>query len=166
LPLAAAVAAWVLARYFIAPGVDLDGMSRGVIGPATWPRFMLYGAALCALALSLKNAFVLVGGKPEGETGSAEPGYHELRSICLIAVIIAYGASLPYIGIAWGTLAFLVAWLLIGGVRRPALLALVPTLGTVFLLYLFVKISLMPLDRGRGVFEEATVALFRFLRIY
>jgi hypothetical protein len=29
-----------------------------------------------------------------------------------------------------------------------------------------VKVSLLPLDRGQGAFEQATVALYRLLGIY
>jgi len=29
-----------------------------------------------------------------------------------------------------------------------------------------VKVSLLPLDRGKGVFEQATVAIYRLLGIY
>ena len=58
-PVATALAAVVLARYFIAPGVDLDGMARGLAGPGTWPKIMLYAAAACSIALFLRNLFRL-----------------------------------------------------------------------------------------------------------
>jgi putative tricarboxylic transport membrane protein len=166
LPLAAAAAAWLLGRYFIAPGVD-DGMARGIVGPATWPKVMLYCAAACALALFLRGVVSVVRRSPPASAqDDAATGYHEGRSACAIALILAYGIAIPLIGMAWATAAFFAGWLLLGGVRRPLLLALVPIVGTVALLYLFAKVSLMPLDRGRGVFEQATVALYRVLGIY
>ena len=55
---------------------------------------------------------------------------------------------------------------MLGRVRRPLTVVLVSTLGTAAILYLFVKVSLMPLDRGQGVFEQATIALYRILGIY
>jgi putative tricarboxylic transport membrane protein len=166
LPLAAALTAWALARFFIAPGVDVEGMSRGLVGPATWPKVMLYGAAACALGLFLCNAYSLFGRQPAASGKPAAAGYRELRSICAIALLAGYGVALPYLGFAWTTLAFLCAWLLLGGVRRLRILALVPTLGTIALLYVFVKLSLMPLNRGQGIFEQATIGLYRLLGIF
>jgi putative tricarboxylic transport membrane protein len=167
LPLAAGAAAWLLGRYFISPGVDVDAMARGAVGPATWPRTMLYCAAACALGLFVRNAYTALWkpGAPVAAGGSGEPGYHELRSIAAIALVVAYGLAVSQIGFAWSTLAFIAGWLLLGRVR-PLLVAPVAVLGTTVLLYVFVKLSLMPLDRGRGVWEQATVALYRVLGIY
>lgn len=39
-------------------------------------------------------------------------------------------------------------------------------IGSVALLYLFVKLALMPLDRGVGAIGEFTVQLYRWLGIY
>jgi putative tricarboxylic transport membrane protein len=167
LPLAAAGAAWLLGRYFVSPGVDVDAMARGAVGPATWPKTMLYCAAACALGLFLRNAYAAPWKPPApaaaGESG--ESGYHELRSIAAIALVVSYGLGISQIGFAWSTLAFIAGWLLLGRVR-PQLAAAVAVLGTTALLYMFVKLSLMPLDRGRGVWEQATVALYRLLGIY
>jgi putative tricarboxylic transport membrane protein len=166
LRLAAALAAtaglWALGQWFIAPGVDVDALARGVVGPATWPRTMLYCAAACAAVLFLRQLFSGSGAR-EAES---DAGYHEGRSLVAVAVLVAYGAALPLVGIAWATAAFLAAWLVLGGVRRPLPLILVPVLGTIAVLYLFVKVSLMPLERGKGAFEQATVALYRLLGIY
>ena len=57
-------------------------------------------------------------------------------------------------------------WFLIGGIRRPVKLLSVTLIGTGVLLFVFVKVALMPLDRGTGVFGEFTIALFRLLGIY
>lgn len=163
LPLAAAAAAVVLARAFIAPGVDLEGMARGMAGPGTWPKLMLYGAAACLAAVFLRNLLALRGvPAAPGE----EPVYNEARLLGGMALLVAYGFGITAIGIAWATLAFLPAWLLLSGLRRPLTVTLVSVLGTAGILYLFVKLCLMPLDRGKGVFEEATIVLYRLLGIY
>jgi len=102
------------------------------------------------------------------EARAPEPGedYHEGRSIGAIALLVAYGIAIPLVGIAWATPVFIAGWLLLGGVRKPLQVGLISILGTVGVLYFFVKLSLMPLDRGKGVFEQATVALYRLLGIY
>jgi putative tricarboxylic transport membrane protein len=167
LPLAAGGGAWLLGHYFISPGVDVEPMARGLIGPATWPKTMLYCAAACALGLFVCNAYAALWkpGVPVAARESGEPGYHELRSIAAIALVVAYGLGISLVGFAWSTLAFVAGWLLLGRVR-PLVVAPVAVLGTTALLYVFAKLSLMPLDRGRGVWEQATLALYRLLGIH
>lgn len=162
LPLVVAAASCLLAFRYIAPGVDLDAMARGIVGPGTWPKAMLLAAAAAAALLALARLAALRAPR----TASDADDYHEPRSIGAILLLVGYGAAFPLIGIAWSTLAFLAGWLLLGGLRRPVLIALTSVLGTLGLLYFFVKLSKMPLDRGAGVFEQASVALYRLLGIY
>lgn len=164
-PLAAAVGAYVLGSSFVAPGLD-PSMSRGMVGPATWPKAMLYFAAICAAGLFLQGLLTVRAPPSEAEAQSGPGEYAELRSLGAIGLLLAYGLSIPLLGIAWSTLAFVAAWLVLGGFRRPLTVVLVSTLGTVGILYLFVKLSVMPLDRGVGWVEQATIALYRLLGIY
>lgn len=164
-PLAAAAAALVLARQFIAPGIDLDGMARGVAGPGTWPKLMLYGVAACLAAVFGRNLIELRSAAAP-RAAADETGYNDAKLLSGMALLVGYGAGITAVGIAWATLAFLPAWLVLSGLRRPLSVALVSVFGTVGILYLFIKLCLMPLDRGKGVFEEATIALYRLLGIY
>ena len=166
LPLAAAGAVAGIALCWIAPGVDVAAMSRGVIGPTTWPKAMLLAAAACAALLALAGLPALLGRAPGSPGGADAMEYHEARSLGAITLLVAYGTAIPLIGIALATPLFIVGWLVLGGLRRPSVIGLVSILGTLGVLYFFVKLSLMPLDRGTGVFEQATVALYRLLGIY
>lgn len=162
-PLAAAAGSGVLALFYVAPGVDLAAMTRGIIGPATWPKAMLLCAAAAAALLAFIRLLELLSlREPDG----GQTDYHEARSIGAIALLVGYGVAIPLVGIAWATPIFLSGWLLLGGLRRPLLICLTSILGTLGILYFFVKVSLMPLDRGKGMFEQATVALYRLLGIY
>jgi putative tricarboxylic transport membrane protein len=165
LPLATAVACAVIALSYVAPGVDFAAMARGIVSPVTWPKTMLVCAATAAALLALVHLLELLSLR---ELRPPEKGedYHEARSIGAIALLLGYGIALPFIGIAWATPVFIAGWLLLGGVRKPLQVGLISILGTVGVLYFFVKLSLMPLDRGKGVFEQATVALYRVLGIY
>jgi putative tricarboxylic transport membrane protein len=166
-PAAFAVGAVVLARHFLAPGVDVDAMTRGIVGPTTWPKLMLYCVAACAAALFCLRLRELVTGRAGSPEDAAAGGaFHERRALTGIVLLVAYGLAIPLLGFALSTALFLAAWLLLGGVRNPRVVALVSLVGTVALLYLFVKVSLLPLDRGKGVMEQATVALYRLLGIY
>jgi len=171
--LGTAIAAAVVARYYIAPGVDLEGMSRGVAGPGTWPKFVLYGAAICAGLIFVRSVAALwrSGGAAAEAPRPAEEGdgageHDDVRLAIAIALIVGYGLAIGLVGMAWATIAFVAAWLVLGRVRRPLTVVLVSTVGTAAILYLFVKVSMMPLDRGQGVFEQATIALYRILGIY
>ncbi len=167
-PLAIALAAVVIARNFIAPGVDLEGMARGIAGPGTWPKTMLYCAAACAVVIFLHN---LLAGRAAaksaiGRAEGGDAGCDYVKAAAGMALLAAYGFGITQIGMALATLAFIAAWLLLAGLRRPLPVVLVSVIGTAGILYLFVKLCQMPLDRGTGVFEEATVFLYRLLGIY
>ena len=152
-PLVAALASTMVARHFIAPGVDLDAMSRGIAGPGTWPKIMLYGIAVCAALIMVRNAVALIRRAGPVATES-ESEYDDVKLLLGIGLVIAYGAGMHFIGMAWATLMFV------------ALMLVVSTIGTLLIVYLFVKASAMPLDRGKGIFEQATIVLYRLLGIY
>jgi putative tricarboxylic transport membrane protein len=165
LPLASAVGCVVVALSYVAPGVDFAAMARGVVTPATWPKAMLLSAAAAAALLALVNLLELLALRDSSAAAPAEE-YHEGRSIGAIGLLVGYGIAIPLVGIAWATPAFIAGWLVLGGIRKPLTVSLVSILGSIGVLYFFVKLSLMPLDRGKGVFEQATVALYRLLGIY
>jgi putative tricarboxylic transport membrane protein len=167
LPLAAAVGSCVLALAFVTPGVDLSSMARGVVGPASWPKTMLLCASAAAALLAFGRLVELFAPhSSQAPVAGVEEEYHEGRSLGAIALLLGYGLAIPLVGFAWATPVFLAGWLLLGGLRRPLLVGLTSILGALGILYFFVKVSLMPLDRGKGVFEQATVALYQLLGIY
>ncbi len=165
LPLAVAASCTYIAFFRISPGMDFSAMARGIVSPVTWPKAMLLSAAAAGALLALVNLLELLSLRaPRAEVAGEE--YHEARSIGSIALLVAYGIAIPFIGIAWATPVFIAGWLLLGGIRQPVKVALIAILGSIGVLYFFVKLSLMPLERGKGVFEQATVALYRLLGIY
>jgi len=140
-------------------------MARGVVGPATWPKAMLLCAAAAAALLALVRLLEASALRKPPATDDGTD-YHEGRSIGAVALLLGYGIAIPLVGIAWSTPVFIAGWLLLGGIRKPLTVGLVSILGTIGVLYFFVKLSVMPLDRGKGAFEQATVALYRLLGIY
>jgi len=165
-PVAFALACCALALRGIAPGVDVSAMARGLVGPTSWPKAMLLAAAAAAALLAMLRLLELLALRSVREPEETAEEYAEARSIGAIALLVGYGVAIPLIGVAWATPLFLAGWLLLGGLRRPLGVALVSVLGALGVLYFFVKVSLMPLDRGKGVFEQATLALYRLLGIY
>lgn len=161
-------AAVILAAYFIAPGYDGGSAPRGGVGPTTWPRAMLLGIAFCSAALLLRELFCIVARQrsPASADGGSAGFYDNRKAAIGIAILILYGAAIPVTGFALATLAFLAIWLWLGGVHKALTICLVSTVGTVVLLYIFVKVSTLPLNRGIGPFDGLTVSLYRALGIY
>jgi putative tricarboxylic transport membrane protein len=165
-PLAFAAGALLLTRFITDRPEEAAAMARGIAGPTTWPTVMLYAVALFALAWAVQRTAGVLR-RREGSVAAPPPAVAGgLRVWVGIGLVLAYGFSLAWLGFALGTALYIVLWLLLGGIRSPKLIAAVSGLGTVALLYLFIKLALMPLDRGAGVIGEFSVWLYRLLGIY
>jgi hypothetical protein len=84
-----------------------------------------------------------------------------------VAILIAlYAAGCVYVGYLFSTFVFLVAWLVMTGYRRPVMIGLVSVLGAILPLYLLIKVAYMPLPRGVGVVERATIHVYQWLHLF
>jgi putative tricarboxylic transport membrane protein len=72
---------------------------------------------------------------------------------------------LDVIGFALANFFFLVFFMRIAGLRKKIPLVLTSALGTIFLIYLFVKVVYLPLPKGQWFFDDFTIALYRVLHI-
>ena len=72
----------------------------------------------------------------------------------------------PLVGFPLVTGLFIAAFMAVCGTRSPTVIAVNVVVGTIGLLYLFVKIVYLPLPKGGGPFEALTLALYRALRIF
>ena len=88
------------------------------------------------------------------------------RALAGLAMIVAYGWLLSVLGFAVASAVFIVAWCLLGGMRRPVVLIVVALVGTLALLWLFMGLALMPLPRGQGVFDGFSIWLLQATGIY
>jgi putative tricarboxylic transport membrane protein len=179
-PILIIVAAIVLLTFITENPEQADAMARGIAGPITWPRVMLYGVIFFSalwLLLDLRHvhydyrehrdnpeARTIVSAPTNPVTNPEQAG--DLKIWIGLAIIIAYGFLIPVLGFTIATLIYIVIWLLLGGIRKPVLITLVSLIGTVVMLYVFVKLALMPLDRGEGVFGEITLSIYRFLKLF
>jgi putative tricarboxylic transport membrane protein len=138
------------------------------LGPGAWP-----GAILLALAtfsaiwlgmelwgLARNRSFSSLTAPDDDE------GYDYGKALSGICLVLAFGWLLPILGFALATSVFLLVWCLYGGLRNPLVLILVPTLGTLTLLWMFMGLALMPLSRGVGPFERFSVWLLTLTGIY
>lgn len=147
----------------------LDAVPNAV-GPGGWPRAMLAGLALfAALTLIAElvewRQVVRRGGDREIDAVTEKNGSTWL-AIAGVGIIILYGTAIPYLGFAFATALFIAVWCLMGRIKSWLTIALVSVLGTVVLLYMFVALAKMPLNRGVEPLGSATIQLYRLLRIY
>lgn len=170
-PLAFAVGAALLTRFVTDRPEEAAEMARGIAGPTTWPTLMLSLVALFALAWAVQRVALVLRRRersPAEAVAVAVPNAVAggTRVWLGIALVLAYGFGLPWLGFALATLVYIVLWLLLGGIRKPMQIMLISVIGTLVFLYFFVKVALMPLDRGVGAIGEFSVALYRLLGIY
>lgn len=83
----------------------------------------------------------------------------------MIAVVVGAVAAMDLIGFLLANLIFLLLFMHIAGVKKKIPLFLISGLGTIFLLYLFVKVVYLPLPKGYWFFDDLTIFLYRVLQI-
>ena len=147
----------------------LDQVVRGQqLGPGFWPRLVLIGLAAACLAKltgALARERGLGGALAVGEADGAPP-LSRPKLAGAIALIVLYVLAAEPLGFALTTAGFIVAFMWLCGTRSPLAIAANALVGTVGLLYLFVKAVYLPLPKGDGPFEAVTLALYRLLRIF
>jgi hypothetical protein len=157
--IAIALALWGAARH-------LDEVARGAqLGPGLWPRLVLGGLALACLA----RIVVEWRGRHAGTAGGpddAPPAISWPRLGLAVAAIVFYVLAVPAVGFALSTAAFIVSFMWLGGARSAPVIGLNAVVGTIALLYVFIKIVYLPLPKGDGPFEALTLALYRALGIF
>jgi len=161
------------AGLFLTLSRDLDQVARpGQLGPGFWPRLALGGLALTCLA-RLARAVSPAARAPgvgaadpataaDPAAGAAAPG----RAAAAVGLILLYVWLAPVVGFALATAAFVAAFMALAGARSAAAIAGAAVGGPVALLYVFVKLVYLPLPKGAGPFETATLALYRALGLF
>jgi putative tricarboxylic transport membrane protein len=139
----------------------LDDVAReGSLGPGFWPRLALLGLALACAAKAVQAWRGVARHDSDREPISV------MTLASGIGLIVLYAALTPVLGFPLTTAAFIVAFMALAGLRSPAGLGASAVIGTVGLIYVFVKIVYLPLPKGDGPFEVFTVALYRALRVF
>jgi putative tricarboxylic transport membrane protein len=147
----------------------LDVIGRG-LGPGFWPRVALLGLALACLAKFFeewrRRASSSEGFGSPPERGSPHTAISGGTLALGIALIVGYVWLAPRLGFALVTALFIAAFMALCGTRSWRAIAANVVVGTVGLLYLFVKLVYLPLPKGDGPFEALTLALYRALRLF
>ncbi len=152
-----------------------DHVARGgQLGPGFWPRLVLAGLGLTCLVKSIAEW------RRQRAPDSLEPAMVDVRAIeadrlpelsrrklaTAIGLIVLYVLAAPSVGFAPATAAFIATFMYLCGTRSVTVLAANAVVGTILLLYLFVKLVYLPLPKGEGLFEAASLTLYRALGIF
>jgi putative tricarboxylic transport membrane protein len=143
---------------------SLDAMvPRGQLGPGFWPRLALIGLAVACLLKLREERRARAGGT---ESSEVLPRVSASRLALALACILAYVIAAPLLGFPLATAAFIVAFMVVAGGRGVPGIVATAVLGTVILLYTFIKLVYLPFPKGAGPFEYITLALYRALGIF
>jgi putative tricarboxylic transport membrane protein len=151
------------ALFFQARGLD-EVAQPGQLGPGLWPRMVLVGFALaCAakLIVDVRCAYTATDA-----CLADRPPISRAKLIVGIALIGLYALMAPVIGFPLATVGFIAGFMWVSGARSVPMIVGNVAVGTVLLLYLFVKFVYLPLPKGDGLFESFTLALYRALHLF
>jgi len=153
----------------------------GVLGPDAWPKLVL--GMLVVICLYEVVRRLLPGHRDEGAPGvledmvesSAEahgetgaPAVQESHPGLLavgIALTAIYVAAIQTLGFFLATVIYVAAFIVLGGYRRWKTVAAVSVIGTLLLVFFFMKVVYVSLPIGREPFAQVTLLLMQLLGI-
>jgi len=153
---------FLLAVYFyiLAGGIDVNPMP-GQLGPAFWPKALLI---LLMVSCGIK-ALEIYRTPSEGGAKKVTSSVDTLKLILMIVVVLGAVFLMDMIGFVLANFLFLLLFMRIAGYRRMRSVTLISVLGTIGLLYLFVKVVYLPLPKGQFFFDDLTIFLYRILYV-
>lgn len=153
------------AALLLAAARSLDAVAPpGQLGPGFWPRLVLIGLALACVVQLVTDRRDVPEARPA--VAQAAPAVSTARLGASVAAVLAYVVAAPLLGFPLATVGFVVVFMLLAGARRARGIAATAVVGTVVLLYTFVKLVYLPFPKGAGAFERVTLALYRALGIF
>jgi putative tricarboxylic transport membrane protein len=156
----------LLAVYFCILAGKIDAPpSPEQLGAAFWPKMILI---FLMVSCGIKAGEILTARRNTGTEATPAgplPEVDTLKLAAMIAMVIAAVYFMDIIGFPMANFFFLLLFMRIAGLRKKLPLFLTSVLGTIFLLYLFVKIVYLPLPKGQWFFDDMTIFLYRVLHI-
>lgn len=153
-----------VALYFYSLADKLEALRPpGQLGPAFWPKMSLILLMAGCLIKSIEIFKERHKNIALEEKASPPLPVDIWRLVIMICLVIFSVVGMDFLGFLLANFLFLLFFLRLTGVKNKSSLLLTPTLGTLFLLYLFVKIVYLPLPRGQGIFNDITIFIYRIL---
>jgi len=157
---------FLLAVYFYLLAGQIDAPpGPEQLGAAFWPKMMLI---FLMVGCGIKAGEILIARRKAGAEAAPAgplPEVNTPKLAAMIVMVIAGVFFMDIIGFPLSNFIFLLLFMRIAGLRKKLPLLLISVLGTVFLLYLFVKIVYLPLPKGQWFFDDMTIFLYRILHI-
>ena len=83
----------------------------------------------------------------------------------MIAMIVLVVPAIGFLGFPISSVLFFWLFMRLAGEKKQMRMLLISVLGTIALLYLFVKVVYIPLPRGDWIFDDITLCIYRVLFI-
>lgn len=153
--------AFGLIVYFFADN-SIDPAPPGQLGAGFWPKMCIIGILLAAV-LKAGELFRSIG-KAEEEGGACKD-MDTRKLVLMMLLIVVVVPAISFVGFPIATALFIGSFLWLAGARRLVVLFLTSIIGTVCMIYIFVKVVYLPLPKGDFFFEDITLAIYRALFI-
>ena len=162
--------------FVYAGNIGSMGSADRAIGPSFWSRLIL-GLTMCVCVFELifrwffdmegmAGLLSQVEQQMDGEGATEEPAEYNLPQLLIgVGLTLAYVWALPLLGFAVASLVFIALFIWLGTYRKAKVVAAVSILGTVLLMFIFMKVVYVSLPLGSGPFEGISVFLMGLLGI-
>lgn len=151
-----------LSIYFYSLACCIGPTPEGQLGADFWPKMVLI---FLMIGCVIKFGEIILNRSSLAQETEARPEMHNVRLSLLIAILIITVFAIDYLGFALATFLFMITFLVVAGFRKIVPLLLISGLGTIGLLYVFVKVVYLPLPKGMGFFEDISLFIYRSLFI-
>jgi putative tricarboxylic transport membrane protein len=147
----------------------------GTLGPDFWPLAIL-ALTIAVCAWQVGKVFVtgaaaheadgmLEEFADESEEEAAPAPRHTWRLLAGMAATLAYVALVQKLGFFLATVAYLVAFITLGGYRRWGIIAAVSVIGALVLMFIFMKLVYVSLPIGVAPFDQVTFLLMLLMGV-
>ena len=150
--------------YILAGKLDENPL-EGQLGAFFWPKAILI-LLMLSCGVKVMESFKDIG-KGVADIGLAGPPVQveTVRLVAMIVMLLAAVVCMEMIGFPLCNFLFLLLFMRIAGLKKKSHLLIISLLGTILLLYIFVKIVYLPLPKGQWFFTDFTIFLYRVLHI-
>ena len=166
--------------YYVAAHFDYH-RREGVLGPDFWPKLVLALVIVACLYEVGRRLFFgargeEVGGvleglveesaRAHGDTALAVPvEHHPWLLVAGMGLSVLYVAVIQTLGFFSATVPYVALFIVLGGYRRWGVIAAVSIVGTLALMFFFMKIVYVSLPIGRAPFDQVMLALMQLMGI-
>lgn len=161
--------------YHVATNFEFHARA-GTLGPDVWPRAILaliiitclykIASGLIARAQHTDVGGVLEDFVSEGDQGAAVPlESHPFLLLAGMALTVLYVMFIQKLGFFVATVPYIALFVILGGYRRWGVTAAMSVIGTLVLLFFFMKVVYVSLPLGEAPFSAVTLFLMQVMGI-